>query len=171
MAVLPVPEVLALSALNPTAVLKLPLVLLVAREHPLRSADELWLRDRLAETLISLPAHEPVAHEFRQGLAKLRVEWPAGIEVSSLELVETYVAGGFGNAAAGGDTELHLMLSDEAPPAGPHFCLAVDELEALRARLEAAGVSTRDGTPLVGRPRFTCRDPFGNLVELARIEG
>src|ERR1051325_4230027 len=56
----------------------------------------------------------------------------------------------------GGDCELHLMLVGERPPEGPRFCLVVDELEALRARLEAAGVATRDGTPLVGRPRFTC---------------
>jgi len=72
---------------------------------------------------------------------------------------------------AGGDCELHLMLSDEQPPSGPHFCLAVDgDLEALRSRLEAAGVETRTGTELVGRPRFTCRDPFGNLIELARLD-
>jgi catechol 2,3-dioxygenase-like lactoylglutathione lyase family enzyme len=69
----------------------------------------------------------------------------------------------------GGDTELHVMLRDETPPDQPHFCLAVDDLEGVRRRLEAAGVETRDGTPLVGRPRFTCRDPFGNLVELARV--
>jgi catechol 2,3-dioxygenase-like lactoylglutathione lyase family enzyme len=72
---------------------------------------------------------------------------------------------------AGGDAELHLMLVDEAPPEQPHFCLVVDDLEALRGRIEAAGVETRDGTELLGRPRFTCRDPFGNLIELARIEG
>jgi catechol 2,3-dioxygenase-like lactoylglutathione lyase family enzyme len=71
----------------------------------------------------------------------------------------------------GGDTELHLMLVAEPPPDQPHFCLAVDDLEGLRARLEAGGVEARDSTPLVGRPRFTCRDPFGNLIELARIEG
>ena len=70
----------------------------------------------------------------------------------------------------GGDLELHLMLLDDAPPDHAHFCLTVDELEALRARLEAAGVETRDGTELVGRQRFTCRDPFGNLIELARIQ-
>ncbi len=71
---------------------------------------------------------------------------------------------------AGGDLELHLMLVDEQPPDQPHFCLAVDDgLGELRARLEAAGVETRDGTELVGRPRFTCRDPFGNLIELAQV--
>jgi len=73
---------------------------------------------------------------------------------------------------AGGDLELHLMLEDEEPPERAHFCLVVeDDLEGLRARLVAAGVQTRDATPLAGRPRFFCRDPFGNLVELARIEG
>jgi len=72
---------------------------------------------------------------------------------------------------AGGGAELHLMLVDEPPPERPHFCLAVDDLEALRARIEGAGVETRDGTELIGRPRFTCRDPFGNLVELTRIAG
>ncbi len=70
----------------------------------------------------------------------------------------------------GGDLELHLMILDDPPPDKPHFCLAVDDLGALRRRLEEAGVETRDGTELLGRPRFTCRDPFGNLVELARIE-
>jgi catechol 2,3-dioxygenase-like lactoylglutathione lyase family enzyme len=72
---------------------------------------------------------------------------------------------------AGGDLELHLLLTDEPPPEQAHFCLAVDgDLDALRARLEAAGAPTRDATEIVGRPRFFCRDPFGNLVELARLE-
>ena len=26
-----------------------------------------------------------------------------------------------------------------------------------------------DSTELIGRPRFTCRDPFGNQIELAQI--
>jgi catechol 2,3-dioxygenase-like lactoylglutathione lyase family enzyme len=69
----------------------------------------------------------------------------------------------------GADLELHLMLVEEPPPQAPHFCLAVEDVAALRARLEAAGVETRDGTPIVGRPRFTCRDPFGNLIELAEV--
>ena len=60
------------------------------------------------------------------------------------------------------------MLMDEAPADKPHFCLVVDDLDGLRRRLEEAGVETRDPTPLVGRPRFTCRDPFGNMVELAQ---
>jgi len=71
---------------------------------------------------------------------------------------------------AGGDLELHLMLLDERPAEKAHFCLALDDgLDALRRRLEEAGVETRDATEIVGRPRFTCRDPFGNLIELARL--
>jgi catechol 2,3-dioxygenase-like lactoylglutathione lyase family enzyme len=73
---------------------------------------------------------------------------------------------------AGAGLELHLMLVDEQPPERAHFCLAVeDDLDELRARLEVAGASTRDATPLLGRPRFFCHDPFGNLVELVRIDG
>jgi catechol 2,3-dioxygenase-like lactoylglutathione lyase family enzyme len=68
------------------------------------------------------------------------------------------------------DLELHLMIGSPPPEGGQHFCLELPELEALRARLEAAGVSTRDTVEIVGRSRFFCRDPFGNLVELARID-
>jgi catechol 2,3-dioxygenase-like lactoylglutathione lyase family enzyme len=72
----------------------------------------------------------------------------------------------------GGDCELHLMMAEEGPPERPHFCLVVDgDLGALRTRLEADGVETRDPTEIVGRPRFFCRDPFGNLVELTRFDG
>ncbi|HEX4519651.1 MAG TPA: VOC family protein [Gaiellaceae bacterium] len=73
--------------------------------------------------------------------------------------------------AAGGDNELHLQLSPEPPPDKPHFCLAVDDLDELRGRLEGAGVETIDPTPILGRPRFMCRDPFGNLIELVHIDG
>jgi catechol 2,3-dioxygenase-like lactoylglutathione lyase family enzyme len=68
---------------------------------------------------------------------------------------------------AGGDCELHVFASAEAVPRSQHFCLRVDRgLGELRARLEAAGVEVRDTTEIVGRPRFMCRDPFGNRVEL-----
>jgi catechol 2,3-dioxygenase-like lactoylglutathione lyase family enzyme len=69
---------------------------------------------------------------------------------------------------AGGDCELHVFASDdEAAPRSQHFCLRVDRgLDELRTRLEAAGVEVHDTTEIVGRPRFMCRDPFGNRVEL-----
>ena len=71
----------------------------------------------------------------------------------------------------GGDLELHVMLRGAPAHDQRHFCLVVDEgLDELRARLEQAGVETSDPTEIVGRPRFFCRDPFGNLVELCRID-
>jgi len=67
----------------------------------------------------------------------------------------------------GADLELHLFESDEAAQRSQHFCLRLDAgLDGLRATLEAAGVETRDTDEIVGRPRFFCRDPFGNRVEL-----
>jgi len=72
--------------------------------------------------------------------------------------------------ALGGDLELHLMQTGDAPPRGAHYCLAVDAgLDELRARIEAAGIETRTPTEIVGRPRFVCRDPFGNLLEPTQL--
>ena len=73
---------------------------------------------------------------------------------------------------AGDDLELHCFESDERPPRSQHFCLRLESgLAELRARLEAAGVATEDTTEIVGRPRFFCRDPFGNRVELTEWRG
>jgi catechol 2,3-dioxygenase-like lactoylglutathione lyase family enzyme len=107
----------------------------------------------------------------RDGPDAARVFYGGLLGLEERDVLPALDPNGFIWFRTGGDTELHLMLVDEPPPDGPHFCLAVEELEALRSRLEAAGVETRDATPLQGRPRFFCRDPFGNQVELARIEG
>ena len=74
----------------------LPLVLLVPHNSPITSAQELWARDRLDESLISLPTNEPIYKHFQEGLARLGVDWFTSIEVSTVELVQTYVAGGHG---------------------------------------------------------------------------
>jgi catechol 2,3-dioxygenase-like lactoylglutathione lyase family enzyme len=74
--------------------------------------------------------------------------------------------------SVGGDLELHLMQTGDQPPPNAHFCLAVDSgLDALRARVDAAGVATLTPTEIIGRPRFMCRDPFGNLIELTELPG
>lgn len=71
-----------------------------------------------------------------------------------------------------GETEVHLFA--EAPSgqdhSARHFCLAVDDVEALRLRLEAAGITVVGGPPIPGRPRYFCRDPFGNLIEITTIQ-
>ncbi|MCI0746400.1 MAG: LysR family transcriptional regulator [Verrucomicrobia subdivision 3 bacterium] len=75
---------------------ELPLVLLVSRNSPIKSAQELWARDRIDENLISLPTSEPIYKNFQEGLARLGVDWFTNIEVSTVELVKTYVANGHG---------------------------------------------------------------------------
>jgi DNA-binding transcriptional LysR family regulator len=75
---------------------KLPLILLVHKNSQLKSAKELWERDRIEETLISLPTNESIYKCFQQGLSRLGVDWFTGIEVSTVDLVETYVANGYG---------------------------------------------------------------------------
>jgi catechol 2,3-dioxygenase-like lactoylglutathione lyase family enzyme len=70
----------------------------------------------------------------------------------------------------GDELELHLYDSDETPLHAQHFCLRTESgLGELRARLEAGGVEVRDTQEIVGRPRFMCRDPFGNRVELTQF--
>jgi DNA-binding transcriptional LysR family regulator len=76
--------------------LNLPLVLLAREDSGLTSAAQLWERDRIQEPLICLPEAEDICKHFRQGLARLGVDWFPSIEVSSIDLVEAYVADGFG---------------------------------------------------------------------------
>ncbi len=78
------------------ALLKMPLVLLVNKKNKLKSAEELWKRDRIDETLICLPANEVMCKNFQHGLAKLNLDWFPNFDVNSLNLIETYVAGGYG---------------------------------------------------------------------------
>lgn len=74
----------------------LPLALLVPRTSKLKSADELWEQDRIEESLITVPSNEPMRRAFQEGLAKRKVDWIGGIEVSSVEMVQNYVAHGYG---------------------------------------------------------------------------
>jgi DNA-binding transcriptional LysR family regulator len=76
--------------------LELPLILLVHKKSRLGRAEELWKRDKIEETLISLPRTDPIHASFQRGLARIGVEWFCGIEVNSARLIERYVAGGYG---------------------------------------------------------------------------
>jgi DNA-binding transcriptional LysR family regulator len=84
------------AGINAIPMFKMPLVLLVPKRSKLRSAEELWERDRIEESLITVPSNEPIRRAFQDGLAKLKVDWLSGIEVSTVEMVQTYVANGYG---------------------------------------------------------------------------
>ncbi len=71
-----------------------------------------------------------------------------------------------------GDDELHLFGDERGVGhAAAHFCIQVDDVEALRRRLAAAGVAIDTQPEITNRPRFTIHDPFGNLIEATTIRG
>lgn len=76
--------------------MELPLVLLVPKNCKLKSADALWEQDTIEHALINLPANEAITRNFQKGLAERKLDWFPSIEVSSLHLIETYVANGYG---------------------------------------------------------------------------
>jgi DNA-binding transcriptional LysR family regulator len=76
--------------------MELPMVLLVEKGNPLKSAEELWRRDKIDEPLICLPAPEALTKNFQTKLAALGVEWFPTMEASSADLIETYVASQLG---------------------------------------------------------------------------
>jgi DNA-binding transcriptional LysR family regulator len=76
--------------------MELPLVLLVEKNSPVKSAEELWQRDKIDDPLICLPSGESICKKFQDELQKRRVDWFPGIEASSVELVEAYAASGLG---------------------------------------------------------------------------
>lgn len=76
--------------------MEVPVILLVPKALKLTSVEELLKRDRIEHTLISPPLNETITKNFQDHLARRGVVWPTGMEVNSLELVETYAATGFG---------------------------------------------------------------------------
>jgi DNA-binding transcriptional LysR family regulator len=76
--------------------LDLPLALLVPVASSLRSAEQLWKKPRIQERLISPPATDAISKAFESGLKRNAVIWDVRAEMSSIELVESYVAKGFG---------------------------------------------------------------------------
>ena len=83
----------SMAGLRKLALLRMPLVLLVPRKSPIKSAAELWARGSIDEPMISLATSGSV---FQKGLKQLKVEWQPSIEANSLELVTWYVANNYG---------------------------------------------------------------------------
>jgi DNA-binding transcriptional LysR family regulator len=81
---------------NGQALLELPLVLLVGKGSKIKSPADLWSRDRIDDPLVCLPANELICKVFQQELSRRGVDWFPSVEVSSVNLIETYVARGYG---------------------------------------------------------------------------
>jgi catechol 2,3-dioxygenase-like lactoylglutathione lyase family enzyme len=66
-----------------------------------------------------------------------------------------------------GGQELHVGVEEPFTPAlKAHPGLVVSDLDALRARLAAAGVAHEDDAGIEGADRLFVHDPFGNRLEL-----
>jgi catechol 2,3-dioxygenase-like lactoylglutathione lyase family enzyme len=66
-----------------------------------------------------------------------------------------------------GTLRIHLGVEHDFHPARKaHPALLVDDLNALKGLLEAAGYSCKTDEPLPGYDRLYIDDPFGNRIEL-----
>jgi catechol 2,3-dioxygenase-like lactoylglutathione lyase family enzyme len=74
-------------------------------------------------------------------------------------------------SAGPGDLEMHFFPGVPDPQHTRHLCLEVDDVVTARRRLEEAGYTPYDDIAIPNRPRFFCRDPFGNLIEFTTILG
>ncbi len=83
--------------LRQLAVAKLPMVLLVHRQWPLKSVERLWMQKKITEPLIGLPATTRVMKNFQKGLKRQGVTWTQSVEAMSIELVTCYVANSEGH--------------------------------------------------------------------------
>lgn len=69
-------------------------------------------------------------------------------------------------------TQLHVGIESPFRPAEKaHPAFEVGDLDDLRSRLAAAGVTTWENESIPGRRRFYARDPFGNRLEFLSPAG
>lgn len=69
-----------------------PIVLLVHRTAPLKSAAELWPQKKIVQPLIGQPAGTSIMRGFQRELKRRGVAWTQAIEATSVELVTRYVS-------------------------------------------------------------------------------
>jgi len=101
------------------------------------------------------------AQAFNGGLLGL-TEKPVPQSIQHLDLVWFGV----------GEQELHCFAEEDVDNrSGRHFCLVVADVEATRQTLLTAGYEPQSPEAIPGRPRFFCRDPFGNNIEFTTIVG
>lgn len=106
---------------------------------------------------VAIPAGgEDAARAFYGNLLGLReIDKPANL------------LGGGGVWLQTGSLQIHLGTDAKFTPATKaHVAFRVADVDAVRARLAAAGHPIREDEPLPGYRRFYTEDPFGNRVEV-----
>jgi RimJ/RimL family protein N-acetyltransferase len=113
-----------------------------------------------------------------RGIDHVQLAMPAGREDDAIEFYDgllaiphvpkpAHLAERGGCWFERGKLKIHLGVDAEFRPARKaHPALLVDDLDAMIARLSAAGVILHDDEPLDGYDRVYVDDPFGNRIEL-----
>jgi acetyl esterase len=151
------------------AFLSFPAALPVAREA--LGLVTARLRDQLAS---SEPRLHHVGLPYPNGReADVRRFYGELLGLTEKPVPAVFADGGFIWFAAGPDeTELHLIADPTPPQTGPrHACLAVNDLDLICNRLSDAGQEVERVDAIVNRPQAFLHDPFGNLLELTRLDG
>lgn len=110
------------SRLRRERLISLPLALLVPHSSPWRTIEEFWSGGGAEETLISLPPAERISWLFQDELKRRRLEWPVGIEASSLALLARYVENEYGigltvnSPDLGRNPKLRVLPLSDFPP-------------------------------------------------------
>jgi DNA-binding transcriptional LysR family regulator len=86
----------AAEGLSSQPLFQLPLVLVVPKNSSLKKAEDLWKGGQIDRSLLCLPDANPLMKHFQQGLQHLGLDWFPAMELSSLELIESYVKNGYG---------------------------------------------------------------------------
>lgn len=103
---------------------------------------------------------------------EVRAFYGGVLDLNEIPVPRSLASGGLVWFSAGPDSlEIHFFPGIPDPQHRRHLCLEVDDLDAARTRLTTAGYETLDATPISKRPRFFCRDPFGNLIEFTTLVG
>jgi DNA-binding transcriptional LysR family regulator len=76
--------------------LRLPMVLLVQDQSPLRSAADIWRQRPIKHRLICPKMNDAITRCFRDGLLKRNIEWVSRREAGSIEMAESHVRRGLG---------------------------------------------------------------------------
>jgi len=78
------------------SLIELRLALLVPESEPERTAAAFMKKHAGVAPLITLPLAEPLTRVFQDELARRGIDWPPALELTGLDLVQSYAAGGFG---------------------------------------------------------------------------
>jgi DNA-binding transcriptional LysR family regulator len=76
--------------------LRVPMALVVPEKCSVKSPEDLWNEDRIAESLITVSEDDSVCRLFQAELQKRKIDWFPSIQVNSQELITRYATEGFG---------------------------------------------------------------------------